>query len=340
MTSAAADNAPAPHSQTAHALRVALAATVCLVLVELGHVEHGNLAVWTTHMVMSQYAFTIFQKGIERIVGRALGILAGLALVTLFPDASAVCLLLEAILFLAFAYVYFAGRWAYTFLNAGLYLAAIVEIAHAEPGSAWSSARGLFVAVVVGVVVADLVSWLSGAERDLHIQAGGEPLLPVRGEWLSRALMLVVTVLLTQLGTRWLQLPPEQALVSVLILTVAPSVQALLQKSRLRVAGALLGAAWALGSFLLLNLLPHFPLLLLLLFFGMFVASYLTRTGGAYSYLGLQMGLVLPLLLVVPGKEFGDLAAAVQRLEGVAAALAASVLVGAFWPRYSGSAQR
>src|SRR5215472_18113324 len=130
MTSAAdeiAPPAPQPHSQTPHALRVALAATACLVVVELGRLQHGNLAVWTTHMVMSQYSFSIFQKGVERIVGRGLGILAGLVLVTLFPDAPALCLFVEALLLLAFAYVYFAGRLAYTFLNAGLYLAAIVE---------------------------------------------------------------------------------------------------------------------------------------------------------------------------------------------------------------------
>jgi uncharacterized membrane protein YccC len=308
---------------------------VCLVVVELGRLQHGNLAVWTTHMVMSQYTFTIFQKGVERIVGRGLGILAGLVLVTLFPDAPGFSLFLEALLLLGFAYIYFAGRLAYTFLNAGLYLAAIVEIAHVEPGSVWSSARAMFIAIVVGVLVADVVSWLTGAERDLHIQPGGEPLLPVRGIWLSRALMLVITTLLAQLATRWLGLPAEQALVSVLLLTVAPGIQALLQKSGLRIAGALAGAAWALGSFFLLNWLPHFPLLLLLLFFGMFVASYLTRTRGSRSYFGLQMGLVLPLVLVVPAQEFGDLYAARLRLEGVAAAVISSVLVGAFWPGFS-----
>jgi uncharacterized membrane protein YccC len=326
---------PPPHPPTAHALRVALAATACLVVVELGRLQHGNLAVWTTHMVMSQYSFSIFQKGVERIVGRGLGILAGLVLATLFLDAPGLSLFVEAILLLGFAYVYFAGRLAYTFLNAGLYLAAIVEIAHAEPESVWSSARTMFIAIVVGVVIADLVSWFTGAERDLHIQPGGEPLLPVRGVWLSRALMLVVTTLLTQLAARWLGLPAEQALVSVLLLTVTPGIHELLEKSGLRIAGALAGAAWATGSFFFLNWVPHFLLLLVLLFFGMFVASYLTRTGGSHSYFGLQMGLVLPLVLVVPAQEFGDLTSARLRLEGVAAALVCSVLVGVFWPRFS-----
>jgi uncharacterized membrane protein YccC len=337
MSSAANSEPAAPSpgspSQTGQALRVGLAATLCLVVVEMWHLPQGNLAVWTTHMVMSQYAFSIFQKGVERVVGRGLGILAGLVVVTLFHDAPVVALMIEAALLLGFFYVYFAGRLAYTFLNAGLYLGVLLEIAHANPASAWSAGKELFVAIALGVVVASLVSWGTGAERDLQIQTGGETLWPLREDWLSRSLMLVVTTVLTQLMTRWLQLPASAALVSVMVLTVTPGIQALLQKGALRVAGVLLGTAWAVGSFLLLNWLPHLPLLLLLTFGGMFVASYMTRTGGPYSYAGLQMGLVLPMLLVVPAQEIGQITPAVQRLEGVATALAASVLVGGLWPR-------
>ena len=147
MTSATegtAPPAPQPHPPTGHALRVALAATACLVVVELGRLQHGNLAVWTTHMVMSQYTFSIFQKGVERIVGRGLGIVAGLVVVTLFRDAPVVALLVESVLLLAFFYVYFAGRLAYTFLNAGLYVVAMFQIGHANPAAAVPEAEGLF----------------------------------------------------------------------------------------------------------------------------------------------------------------------------------------------------
>jgi hypothetical protein len=71
----------------------------------------------------------------------------------------------------------------------------------------------------------------------------------------------------------------------------------------------------------------------------MFLAAYLTRTGGTYSYAGLQMGLVLPLVVVVPPSEFGSLEGAFQRLEGIAAALGASILVGGFWALFTPRAQ-
>jgi uncharacterized membrane protein YccC len=333
--SSAAPTPTAPRSETIQALRVALAATLCLVVVEVWHLPHGNLAVWTTHMVMSQYAFSIFQKGVERAVGRGFGLLAGLVVVTLFRNAPIEALLVEAVLLMVFFYVFFAGRLAYTFLNAGLYLTAIVEIAHADPAAAWPSAKELFLAVVIGVVVADLVTWLTGAEHDLRLRTEGAALWPLRSDWLSHSLMLVVTTVLTQLTTRWLELPAGPSLVSVLVLTVTPSIQALLNKGVLRVVGALLGTVWAVGSFLLLVRLPHVSLLLLLLFGGMFVASYWARTGGSRSYAGIQMGLVLPMLLVVPAEEIGRITPVVQRLEGVGAALVASILVGSLWPASS-----
>jgi len=243
-------------------------------------------------------------------------------------------LALIAVLLTIFGYLYFAGRLAYTFLNAGLYVVAMFWIGHANPSSAVSAATGLFAAVVLGVVVADVVVWLSGAERDLGIRFGEAALWPVRGDWLNQSLMLAVTALLTLLGAGALDLPPEKAAISVMLLTVTPHVQAMILKGELRIAGVFLGAAWALGTFLVVGLVPHFLLLAGLLFLGQFVADYLTRTAGQYSYAGVQMGVVLPMLVVAPPAEFGRFIPAVQRLEGVLLGLVASVVVAVLWPRF------
>jgi uncharacterized membrane protein YccC len=327
---------PAPDTRdaTGHALMTAVATVVCLTLAEGWGLEHADLAVWTTFMVMAQYAFTSFQKGLERVVGRGLGILAGLVLTTWFNETSLVALGLIGVLLTGFFYLYFAGRLAYTFLNAGLYVVAMFQIGHAHPAAAVPEAEALFAAIVLGVVVADVVTWLAGVERDLGIRVGDTPLWPVRGEWLSQSLMLAITVLLTLLGAHMLGLPPEKAAISVMLLTVSPHVQALVLKGELRVAGLALATAWSLGIFLIVGLLPYFPLLAGLLFLGQLMATYLTRTSGKYSYAGLQMGLVLPLIVVAPPAEFGSVTPAVQRLEGVLVGLAASVLVAGLWPRF------
>jgi hypothetical protein len=157
------------------------------------------------------------------------------------------------------------------------------------------------------VVVATVVTWLAGAERDLGIRLGETSLWPLRDDWLTQSLMLVLTVVLTLLGTHALGLPPEKAAISVMLLTVTPHVQAMILKGELRLAGAFLDVVWALVTFVLVGLLPHFLLLAGLLFLGQFMAAYLTRTSGKYAYAGVQMGLVLPMLVIAPPAEFGSL---------------------------------
>jgi uncharacterized membrane protein YccC len=323
--------APTPSPVIGLALRGALAAAVCLALAEWWHLEHANLAVWTTHMVTAQYPFTAFQKGIERVVGRGLGILVGLVILTLFQNAPVLALTMKLLAILIFFYVYFSGRLAYTFLNAGFYLAYIVSVGVADPSAAVPEGKALLWAVLLGVVVADLVMWLSGAESDLRIQAGGQPLLPLNYANLNHSLMLVVTVALTQLVTSYLDLPTGTTLTSLMLLTIAPDIQSMLKKGELRILGAILGTGWALGSVVLLVQSPHFLLLEALLFLGMFLAAYLTRASQTYSYVGLQMGLVLPLALVMPLRECANIHAGLQRLEGIVTAVVMSVLVGGIW---------
>ena len=45
-----------------------------------------------------------------------------------------------------FFYVHFSGRLAYTFLNAGFYLAAIVSIGVADPSAALPEGKAFFLA--------------------------------------------------------------------------------------------------------------------------------------------------------------------------------------------------
>lgn len=330
--------APLPPDNAAHvrhAVRVALAVGLCFALVDWLELPHANLAVWTTFMVMAQWTFTIFQKGVERIAGRALGIVASLLLVSLLSDRWLVRHIIEIVLVTMLFYFFFANWLAYTFLNAGLYLVAAVALAVENPATAPTVCFDLFLSVVIGVLVADLVTWLAGAESDLHLQASpGEALWPIRADWLNHSLMLTASALLVRMLTDWLGLPVEKAVISIFLIAVAPHVQAALLKGELRVFGALLAIGWSGLTFVLVTQAPHFPVLWTLLVLGTLLAAYLTRVGGAQAYAGVQMGLVLPLLIVVPAEEFGDLQSAWQRLEGIFAALFVTLLVAGLWPNF------
>jgi uncharacterized membrane protein YgaE (UPF0421/DUF939 family) len=326
---------PAQPSPLLRAVRIATAAIVTLFVAEWLQLTHVNLAVWTTHMIMVNYDFTVFQRGIERLLGRILGVVAGWVLIAVVPDATGIRLALEAIMVTALFYLFFAKRLAYTFLNAGMYLIAIISIGEQDPAHVNVVGRELLMATLVGVAVADLMIWLTASERDLRIQVGQEPLLPIRFEWLNHSLMLMVSAFVALFLTQFIGLPTEQAIISVFVISVAPDIQTNLRKGQLRLLGAVLAIGWGVFTFVIVGHLPHLLTLMGVVFFGMLLAEYLALASTTYSYAGIQMGLVLPLLVVMPPNEFGSVNSVVLRIEGVAAALVATLLVGGLWPFYS-----
>lgn len=323
-----------PKSATMYALRGALAAVVCLVVAEWMNLEHAGLAVWSTHMVMVQYQFTTFQKGFERAFGRGVGIFTALVIASLTRDAWVLSFVLEMLTILGLFYAYFAGRLLYTWLNAGLYLATTIELSHTSPDTAMAQGWDQFVSLVVGVGIAMLVTWLFSDERDVTIHTDGNPLLPINRQWMTHALMLTLTVALVQLVTHLLDFSPSTTLVSVMMLTITPDYQALIRKGQLRTTGAVLAIAFATVSLIMLIRLPSLPLMMACLFLGIFLAEMLARTSKRWDYAGVQMGLVLPMILIVPNREFGSLEGAFARVGGVLLAMAVSIFVGMVWAAF------
>jgi hypothetical protein len=325
---------PQPPNPAVHALRDGGACTLCLFLSVWLGLEHANLAVWTCHMVLSAFPVTVFQRGVERTLGRGVGILAAVVLVSALPDQPFLRLLLESLLLLAMFYGYFAGRFAYALLNAGLYLAVLVEMGRTQPEAVALQGWEMFLAVLLGSLVSDVVVWLTGAERDLRLDPGKNPLFPLRTDWLNHSAMMIVTVTLTLLGCRYAELPVDQSVISVMMLTAGADVQAILVKGELRLGGAILAVAYVLVAFAVLALVPRLSVLAAFLFAGQYIAAYCSKVLTTRGYLGVQMGLVVPLLLVVPGDKVGSIAAALQRIEGVVIAIGASVAVAGLWPRF------
>ena len=229
-----------------HALGLATAVAVCLVCAEWFHLDQPGLAVWSTYMVMVQFAYSTFQKGVERILGRGLGIVLALVLATLTRNATGLGFVLELLAVVPLFYLYFSNRLAYTFLNAGLYLAVVMQTGRSDPSNLLTYAGGLFAAIVLGVIVADLVTWLSGVERDVTIHAEGQPLFPLDGARLEHSVMLMLTVAVAQIASHYLHLSSSTALVSVMLLTITPDFQSLLRKGKLRLVGAVLAILFAL----------------------------------------------------------------------------------------------
>jgi uncharacterized membrane protein YccC len=336
MTEEHARPAPVPKTPvpTWHALRVASACSFCFLFVEWLDVPHANLAVWSTFMVMAQYPFTIFQKGLERVAGRVLGIVLAWILLAVFPSAPVLRWYILGFLLLGFFVVHFAGRLAYTWLNAGLYVIAVLLIGESNPISAHEIGREMLVVVIIGVVSADMVMWLSGGEKTLAINVGTAPLWPPRREWVEQGLMLATTALLVGLIAGFLEFSASKSMISLLIIAIAPDVHNGLRKGQLRFFGAMLALIAGLITFFVVARLPSVWILCGMLFFGVLIAAYLVQVLGQASYAGVQMGLVFAMIVVVPPNEFGDLVALWQRMEGILLALAVMFFVGGLWPTF------
>jgi hypothetical protein len=251
-------------------------------------------------MIMSSHPHTTFQKGIERIVGRGAGILLGTLLVSLLGEQKLLALGLEVAGLLAFFYAHFCGRLAYTYQNAGLYLQAMLQLGDRDPSVAWVNGGWMFLAIVVGVAVADLVSWFTGAERDLSIVPGEGSLLPIRGEPLARAAEVTATMLLAQYVFFALDMPPDANTYTLFMMSVIPDYSRMRERTGSYVAGILAGVAYAVPSLLLLNRVLHLPMFVALVVLGEFIASYLAQSKGNIRFVGVEMGMIFPLMMVLP----------------------------------------
>jgi hypothetical protein len=325
--------APAADPAVPIALRTAAAVVLSIVVAEWFHLDFAYLAPVAAYRSMAQAAASTFQKGLERAGGRGLGILIGVALVEVFHDMPLAGTLLKLVVLEVFFYVYHSGRLADTFLQGGMYLAVVVEIGYDDPSRAGPAGWAMWWSVVTGVVVADLVSWVSEAKpADFRIK--GEPLFPIRGLWLNRAGLLVISVALAQTLTRLAGLNAETTLVSVLLVAVQADRMAIATRGWDRFGGAVLGGLAALAASAVLAIMPHFLLFLAFVALGVYVGAYVGVAASRHAYLGIQFGQVLLMVMVVPPEELGGGSVATQRAVGVVVATASTLAVSAVWPAW------
>lgn len=102
------------------------------------------------------------------------------------------------------------------------------------------------------------------------------------------------------------------------------------------IAGLLSGFAYGLVAAFITSRLPHFSLLLALVFLGQFLADLAYQRLPRYSVAGLQAGLAIPFtFLATVGPEWGSFSMVRTRLAGLLVAGLTAVIVHAFvWPVY------
>jgi hypothetical protein len=176
----------------------------------------------------------------------------------------------------------------------------MLQLGDGDPSAAWVNGGWMFLAIVVGVVVAYLVSWLTYAERDLSIVPGEGSLLPIRREPLGRAAQVTVTMLFAQYAFFALDMPPDANTYSLFMISVIPDYVKMRERTGYYVGGILAGVAYAVPSLLLLNRVLHLPMFVALVGLGEFLASYIAQSRGNIRVVGIEMGQIFPLVMVLP----------------------------------------
>ncbi len=321
----------APGHRVVQALRVTVAASIALVVAEYAHLPHANLAVWTTHMVMSSFTHTAFQKGVERIVGRGVGILLGILIVNLVGELTPLALLLEIAAMLGFFYAHFCGRLAYTYMNAGLYLNAVVMMNTHGISAAWVNGGWMFLALVIGVSIAYIVMWATGGESNFSIDPGPGHLFPLQEAALSRSAQMVATMLGAQYLFFALDMPPISNTLGLFLLAVIPNLQSALANHRVFTGSILLATGAAVVTYLVLNRLPHFPLFLAIIALAFFFASWIGQASGPIKAMGTEFGTVYPLLVIAPYEQIQSPASTFYNIVALYVFTGVAIVMGYVW---------
>ncbi len=160
------------------ALLVAGASTLCLVATEVLHLGLTYMSVISVHIIMTNPSTTIFQKGLERILGRVLGVIFGLALVMYLRETPFLFLLILVTGMAIFFYIYFSGHLSYTGLQGGAFVTIIVVTGLTTPSQTLSTAESMIQQILLGVAIALLVTGMFAADRPVD-QLVSPPILPL-----------------------------------------------------------------------------------------------------------------------------------------------------------------
>lgn len=315
------------------ALRVAVASSICLMISGWFQLGQPALSVYTAQLIMSLFPISSFQKGVERFLGRTVGIVYGLILIWHFLNVPLLFIALVIIGQIGACYIYLSGRLAYAALMAALFVGVMGAIGVTSPSTAWSYGLFAILQLLLGEAVAYVVNYLTGVERTFSISTDGQPLWPIRVKWINTAAMLSMAQAVTMLLTIYLDLPVTATMISALLIGVTPGgVTGLWKKAWQRALGALLAGFYAVAAMVLLAHMPRFSLLVALVFLAMFMAAYFTKTSKNNSYVFLQMGMVVPMVLIGENNEVGSIDKAIQRMIGVAVGLITATFVNLIWP--------
>lgn len=324
-----------------HALQIAAACVVTVIISVLSHLSNAFLAVVTTFVLLTIFSEEVAPMALERFLGPAFGAILALLFISIFYDLHGFYLLLLFLFVTAFMYLFAAKVLPYAALMGGITFAFVMFTAMQSPSDAVHIGIDWVRGIVVGGIVAWLFSYYVICEKKtislisaVGLSAKFAALLPLQSNILKQALKVAIAIFFVLWTNVYLNWPGGvQALIACTVIVAQPNLGRSHQRLYLRLLGIIAGGAFsALGIIILLHL-PYFFTLVILFLFGFWVAAYAVLGDPQYAYAGVMAGVILPMTLFVSQGPLGTLAIVIDRFAGVFVGAAVGLCVLYFiWP--------
>lgn len=126
-----------------------------------------------------------------------------------------------------------------------------------------------------------------------------------------------------------------QMTIAAIVMSVQPNLGKSIGRMKQRFYGVAIGGAVAVSLLTLLHLLPMIPVFLFFILTSLAVFAYMALGDEHYSYIGLQAGLLIPLVLMGHGIDQGNIYVAWDRLVSVLqGTVVGSIAVVIFAPKF------
>src|SRR5262249_6100275 len=145
--------------------------------------------------VLARWPFQAVQQGAELFLGLTLAVGCGATLNLLLAHNPPAFLAALALVSLFLTYGYATHRLPFLCVFATAYLGHLAYAGMTAPAETFAVSRRLLGQGLLGAGISVLVHGLSGGGYALNLHPGGEPLWPVRPEWVSLSARLTVTSL-------------------------------------------------------------------------------------------------------------------------------------------------
>jgi uncharacterized membrane protein YccC len=325
-----------------HALKIAAACVVTVIISILLHLTNAFLAVVTTFVLLTVFHEEVAPMAVERFIGPVLGVLLALLFIALFYDLHSLYWLLLFFFVTTFMYFFAAKVMPYAALMGGITLVVVMFTAIQSP----VDALHLGIDWIRGIVIGGVVAWLcshyviaSDPQKKISFMPNDvakqmKNLLPLQINPLKQALKIALGIFFIVWTNVYLNWPDGiQALIACTVIAAQPSLDKSHQRVYLRFLGIIVGGIYSAVGIIILAHLPYLLTLMVLFLIGFGIAAYVALGDPRYSYGGVMAGVILPMAMFVNQGPLGTLSIVMDRFAGVLIGAAVGLLIlYCIWP--------